>query len=63
MPDNQPLSDNAVDDRLKAALEVLGSAPGATTAGDTAISAARKALALLSLGLIGAGVKREDTEE
>jgi hypothetical protein len=59
MADNRPLSDNEADDRLKAALNALGQAPGVTVAADTALAAARKALSLLSLGLIAAGVKRE----
>jgi hypothetical protein len=59
MADNRPLSDNEADDRLKAALNALGDAPGITVAADTALAAARKALSLLSLGLIAAGVKRE----
>jgi len=59
MADNRPLSDNESEDRLKAALNALGEAPGVTVAADTALAAARKALSLLSLGLIAAGVKRE----
>jgi hypothetical protein len=59
MADNRPLSDNEADDRLKAALSALGEAPGVTLAADTALAAARKALSLLSLALIAAGVKRE----
>jgi len=59
MADNKPLSDNEADDRLKAALNALGEAPGVTAAANTALAAARKALSLLSLGLIAAGVKRE----
>jgi hypothetical protein len=59
MADNRPLSDNEADDRLKAALSALGEAPGVTVAADTALTAARKALSLLSLGLIAVGVKRE----
>jgi hypothetical protein len=59
MADKRPLSDNEADDRLKAALNALGQAPGVTVAADTALAAARKALSLLSLGLIAAGVKRE----
>jgi hypothetical protein len=59
MADNRPLSDNEADDRLKAALNALGEAPGVTAAADTALAAARKALSLLSLGLIAAGVRRE----
>jgi hypothetical protein len=59
MADNRPLSDNEADDRLKAALKALGEAPGVTVAAETALAAARKALFVLSLGLIAAGVKRE----
>jgi hypothetical protein len=59
MADNRPLSDNEADDRLKAALNALGEAPGITAAADTALAAARKALSLLSLGLIAAGVRDE----
>ena len=59
MTDNRPLSENEADDRLKAALNALGEAPGVTVAADTALAAARKALSLLSLGLIAAGVQRE----
>jgi hypothetical protein len=59
MTDNRPLSDNEADDRLKAALDALGEAPGLTVAADTALAAARRALSLISLGLIAAGVKRE----
>jgi hypothetical protein len=54
----KPLSDNEADDALKAARAALGDAPGETTAGDTALTAARKMLSLLSLGLIAAGVRR-----
>src|SRR5260370_9579924 len=59
MADNRPLSENEADDRLKAALNALGEAPGVTVAADTALTAARRALSLLSLGLIAAGVKPE----
>jgi hypothetical protein len=59
MTDNRPLSENEADDRLKAALNALGEAPGLSVAADTALAAARKALSLISLGLIAAGVKRE----
>ena len=51
------LSDNEIDDRLKAARAVLGEEHGATVPGETALAAARKALELLSLGLIAAGLK------
>jgi hypothetical protein len=57
--DNRPLSENEADDRLKAALNALGEARGVTVAADTALTAARRALSLISLGLIAAGVKRE----
>ncbi len=59
MTDNRPLSENEADDRLKAALNALGEAPGLSVAADTALAAARKALSLISLGLIAAGVQRE----
>jgi hypothetical protein len=61
LPDSKPLSDNVVDDRLKAALAVLGEAPGATVQGDTALSVARHALTIISLGLIKAGMKMHET--
>ena len=56
----KPLSDNEIDDRLKAARAVLGEEHGATGPGNTALAAARKALELLSIGLIAAGLKRPD---
>ena len=59
MADNRPLSENEADDWLKAALNVLGESPGITVAAVTALAAARRALWLISLGLIAAGVKRE----
>jgi hypothetical protein len=58
MADHKPLSDNEADDRLKAALAALG-AQGATVRANTALIAARKALALLSMGLITASVRAE----
>jgi hypothetical protein len=59
MADTAPLSDNQADDRIKAARAALGEAPGASIAANTALSAARQALSLLSLGLIAASVKNE----
>ncbi len=56
------LSENEADDRLKAALAALGTEPGATIPADTALQAARKALALLSLALIRCGVRRDQSE-
>ena len=35
MADNRPLSENEADDRLKAALNALGEAPGITVAADS----------------------------
>lgn len=55
--DDKPLSDNEAGDRLHAAEQALGTAPGATVSANTALTAARKALALLKLGLIAAGVR------
>ena len=51
MADNRPLSENEADDRLKAALNALGEAPGVTVAADTALAAARKALSLIRWAL------------
>lgn len=48
----QPLSDNEVHDRLVAAVEALGTRPGATVRGDTALLAARRALSLFQLALL-----------
>jgi hypothetical protein len=59
MADDKPISENEAGDRLWAAEKALGLAPGATVAADTALTAARKALALLKLGLIAAGVRGE----
>lgn len=59
MSDEKPLSENEVDDRLKAALKVLGTAPGATNEANFIITAARKALWLYSLTLIQKAVKRD----
>jgi hypothetical protein len=55
---DEKLTDNEIDNRLKSAQLVLGDEPGQSIEGDTAISAARQALHLLSLGLIAATVKR-----
>lgn len=54
MPDDKPLSDTQVHDRLVAASYVLGSAPGATGRANTALEAARRALRLLQLGMVHA---------
>jgi hypothetical protein len=68
MPDDKPLSDDEAHARIHAAALALGSAPGATTRGDTALKAARRALGILMYGLVKAidensdrveGVKRE----
>jgi len=40
--------------------DLLGEEHGATVPGETALAAARKALELLSIGLIAAGLKRPD---
>lgn len=53
------LSDSEAGDRLSKAQDALGDEPGASVAADTALSAARKALRLISLGLIVAGEERE----
>ncbi|MGN6459733.1 MAG: hypothetical protein ACTHLY_00880 [Pseudolabrys sp.] len=55
------MSDNEADDRLKAALAALGTAPGATPSADAVLKSARKALTMLSLGLIAAN-ERQNSE-
>ncbi|RAI34529.1 hypothetical protein [Rhodoplanes serenus] len=62
MPDRPALSDNEVHDRLVAACDVLGDRSGATTRGDTALKAARKALRLFQLGLVMAMEQAEPTD-
>lgn len=52
--DDVPLTDDQVHDRLVAACEALGAAAGETTRGDTAITAARRALLILQIGLVKA---------
>ena len=56
-----PISDDEAYERLHAALTALGREDGQTTRGDTALKAARKALALLQMGLIAA-IDRERRE-
>lgn len=50
--DPRPLSDDDVHALLVAAVYALGRADGATVRGDTALKAARRALALLQLSLV-----------
>jgi hypothetical protein len=57
---DKPLFDDQIDDRLKAARALLGEEHAAAVPGETAVAAARKALELLSLGLIAAGLKQPD---
>ena len=52
MTDEKPLNDNDAYERLHAALMALGTAPGLTTAADTALTAARRSLVLLQMGVI-----------
>ncbi len=54
------LSDVEIYDRMHAALEALGHEKGETGHGDTAIKAARRALALLQAGHL---MKMEGVEE
>jgi hypothetical protein len=46
-----PISDDEVGRRLRAASDVLGVEPGETVVGNTAIEAARQALVILGAGL------------
>ena len=60
----KPLSDNEIDDRLKAARELLGNESESETEtkeGFTTLESARRALELLSLALIKIGIKRQPT--
>lgn len=59
----QPLNDFQVHDRLVAAVDALGSEPGQTTRGNTALEAARRALAILQMGLVGAMERNSDEVE
>jgi hypothetical protein len=59
---DEPLSDNEADDLLKAARDALGDRPGASVAANTALATARRALTLLSLGLINSGINSERRE-
>lgn len=54
MADDKPLNDLETWDRLNAALDALGTAPGHTKAADTALGAARRALILLQMGVLKA---------
>jgi hypothetical protein len=56
----EPLSDNQAHDRIKAAEAALGDEPGATQHADTALGVARKALRLIAMALVAAGVKAGD---
>jgi hypothetical protein len=59
---DRKLSDTEAHDRLMAAMDVLGDDEGATQRADTALMAARKALALISYGLVAAMEKAEPTD-
>lgn len=59
MRDDGPLSDNQAHDRLHAAHEILGTAKGQTEHGDTALNAARKALHLIRMALVAAGMTKD----
>ena len=63
MPDDLPLEDDQVHDRLVAAADALGRAPGRTRRGDTAINAARRAMRLLQFALVKAMEDEADQVE
>lgn len=50
----RPLTDTEAHERLTAAREAIGDRPGASVHADTALTAARKALVLLTLALVTA---------
>ncbi len=60
MADEKPLNDEQVWNRLHAASEALGQAKGATVAGDTALTAARRALVLLQMGVLKSGEAEQE---
>lgn len=62
MADDQPLSDNQVHDRLNAASEALGEAPGITVRGQTALDMARKVLSGLQLAVLLGGERATDPD-
>jgi hypothetical protein len=59
---DRKLSDIEAHDRIIAAAEALGDAEGETQRADTALIAARRALALISYGLVAAMEKAEPTD-
>jgi hypothetical protein len=63
MADDKALSDNHADDRLKAALAALGTAPGRTVAANAALQTARRALSIISWSLVTSSVRREARSE
>lgn len=50
----EPLSDEEVHDRLQHASVALGDVPAATTRGQTALTAGRRALSILQFALVKA---------
>lgn len=54
---DKPLDDNAVHDRLHAAIEALGEEPGETVHGNTTLETARRSLRLMQLGHLTASEK------
>lgn len=58
--DDQPLSDTEAYDRLHAARLALGTEPGETTRGNTALEASRRALAILQAALLKGMENEED---
>ena len=52
MADDKPLNDIETWDRLNAALDALGTAPGHTQVANTALIAARRSLVLLQMGVL-----------
>ena len=59
MPTNQPISDHEVRERLAAAERALGDEPCETEVGRNALDAARKALRLLSAGVLKSGLDKD----
>jgi hypothetical protein len=54
------LSDNQIGDRLRAAIEMIGTEESETVRGNTALIAARQSLSLLKEGLLIAAERNSD---
>lgn len=63
MPETKPLSDNQASNRMRAALDALGDAPGETTAANSALRVCRMVLLQFYFGLIKSGENRDELHD